>query len=318
MRKAPAEVQMTKICDTEPKQDNCLVRLKAPDSLDLENRWVLSDKFGREPISTERTVDVSRQHATELLAAGWHEIGPTPELYVQPYMIEPMTRPGGAGYVHLSSALLWIMTKGAPEPKSLTNSETWQAAVDLLLPLIRTGEVEIVGRPEGIRPQMFAGAAVSGPLNNCARPGCERWIWSMPYVDPQTWDERGFNDQLYLRVTEPAAFTHLEVRKSDILREFAFPNLGCPSSGAGPVVDLPDPTPTVLNDGHWYKLIEPRSAATKSNVAYKAISIVFPKGRVPVGLTYREIADKIKPQLVKMGEAGGAADSTLRRILKRP
>lgn len=74
----------------------------------------------------------------------------------------------------------------------------------------------------------------------------------MPYVDPQTWDERGFNDQLYLRVTGPAAFTHLEVRKSDILREFAFPHLGCPSSGAGPVVDLPDPktdTPAVSTKG---------------------------------------------------------------------
>ncbi len=217
---------MTKSCNTEPKQDNCLVRLKAPDL--FKGKRLLSDKFSRELLSPERTVDVSRQYAAELLEAGWHEIRPTPELDVQPYMIEPMTRPGGAGYVPLSSALLWIMTKGEPETKNLTDAEAWQAAVDLLLPLIRTGEVEIAGRPEGIKRQMFAGAAVSGPLNDRARPGCERWICSMPYVDPQMWDEGGFNDQLYLRVSGSAAFTHLEVRKSDMLREFVFPNADRP------------------------------------------------------------------------------------------
>jgi len=59
---------MTKSCNTEPKQDNCLVRLKAPDL--FKGKRLLSDKFSRELLSPERTVDVSRQYAAELLEAG--------------------------------------------------------------------------------------------------------------------------------------------------------------------------------------------------------------------------------------------------------
>ena len=51
--------------------------------------------------------------------------------------------------------------------------------------------------------------------------GDKPWINCTPYVDEEHWNN-DFNDQLYLQKSGPASWTHLQVRKSDILREFSF------------------------------------------------------------------------------------------------
>ena len=66
---------------------------------------------------------------------------------IQPYMIEPMMQPGTAGYVPFCAALHWIMTDGGSVNRNLEDLESWEAGVQRLLPLISTGEVQIVGRP---------------------------------------------------------------------------------------------------------------------------------------------------------------------------
>jgi hypothetical protein len=69
------------------------------------------------------------------------------EYLVEPYMIEPLMRAGTAGYVPLCSAFHWIMTEAGQKVQHLEDSELWKASVERLLPLISTGEVQIIGTP---------------------------------------------------------------------------------------------------------------------------------------------------------------------------
>ena len=51
--------------------------------------------------------------------------------------------------------------------------------------------------------------------------GDDPWIGCMPYVDQQHWSS-DFNDKLYLSKFGPATWTHLQVKKADVLREIKF------------------------------------------------------------------------------------------------
>ena len=151
---------------------------------------------------------------------------------VESYMIEPMNGQEVAGYVPLSSALLWIMTDGGSTRRTLQDVEAWNAAVEVLLPLISTGEIEIIGRPangppEIIKGSTFAGIVVSTPLHESIDMlvGDDPWISCTPFVDLEHWS-RGFNDQVFLYKARPAAWTHLQVKKSDVVRHFIFSNIG--------------------------------------------------------------------------------------------
>ena len=151
------------------------------------------------------------------------------EFLVEPYMIEPMMRPSPAGYVPLCSALHWIMTEAGRKVQHLEDSQPWAAAVERLMPLISTGEVQIIGRPSSggppraIEGHTFAGISVSQPMHDTLAliAGDNPWISCTPYVDEEHWGDV-FNDQLYVSKVGPAAWTHLQLRKSDVLREIVF------------------------------------------------------------------------------------------------
>jgi hypothetical protein len=151
------------------------------------------------------------------------------EFLVQPYMIEPMTRTGTAGYVPFCAALHWIITEGGTVSKNLEDFEAWNDSVQRLLPLISTGEIQIVGRPasggpaQTIASETFAGVLVSHALRDefSIIVGDDPWISCMPYIDQQHWNS-DFNDKLYLSNFGSPTWTHLQVRKSDVLREIKF------------------------------------------------------------------------------------------------
>ncbi|MCK1721274.1 hypothetical protein [Bradyrhizobium sp. 141] len=151
------------------------------------------------------------------------------EYLVEPYMIEPMMRPGTAGYVPFCSAVHWVMTEGGQKVQHLEDSQLWKASVEMLLPLMSTGEVQIIGTPSSggapkvIEPQIFAGILVSEPMRDSFEmiTGDKPWISCIPYLDEEHWNN-GFNDQLYLQRSGPASWTHLQVKKSDVLREIIF------------------------------------------------------------------------------------------------
>ncbi|MDN4986566.1 hypothetical protein QY049_25740 [Bradyrhizobium sp. WYCCWR 13022] len=151
------------------------------------------------------------------------------ESLVEPYMIEPMMRVGTAGYVPFCSVVHWIMTEAGRNIQHLEDSRLWKASVDRLLPLISTGEVQIIGTPQSggapkpIEGHVFAGVLVSEPLRDSFDmiTGDKPWISCIPYVDEEHWNN-DFNDQLYLSKSGGAAWTHLQVRKSDVIREVSF------------------------------------------------------------------------------------------------
>jgi hypothetical protein len=151
------------------------------------------------------------------------------EFLVQPYMIEPMTRTGTAGYVPFCAALHWTMTEGGAASRNLEDFAAWNDSVKKILPLISTGEIQIVGRPasggpaETVASETFAGVLVSHALRDgfSIIVGDDPWISCAPYVDEQYWNS-GFNDKLYLTRYGSAGWTHLQVKKADVLREIKF------------------------------------------------------------------------------------------------
>ena len=151
------------------------------------------------------------------------------EFLVQPYMIEPMTRTATAGYVPFCAALHWIVTEGGTLSKNLEDFGAWKDSVKRILPLISTGELQIVGRPSSGGPaqtipsETFAGVLVSHALRDelSIIVGDDPWISCTPYMDQQHWSS-DFNDKLYLSSYGPANWTHLQARKGDLLREIKF------------------------------------------------------------------------------------------------
>ena len=149
------------------------------------------------------------------------------EFLVESYMIEPLMRAGAAGYVPLCSALHWIMTEAGHKVQHLADSKAWNASVEKLLPMISTGEVQIIGTPnsgggsEAIDGHIFAGVLVSEPMRDSFEiiTGDRPWISCTPYVNAEYW-MHDFNDQLFLQKSGPASWTHLQVKKADVLREF--------------------------------------------------------------------------------------------------
>lgn len=148
------------------------------------------------------------------------------EFPVEPTMMEPMLRSGAAGYVPLSSAIYWIMTEAGNVSRYLNDTQSWEATVRRLTPLMSTGEVEVIGRnlsgqPQPLDRHLFAQIPIGHPLRESFsllfRDG--PWISCTPYLDEEHWG-RDFNDIMYLVRATPPAFTHLQVKKSDILKHF--------------------------------------------------------------------------------------------------
>jgi hypothetical protein len=148
------------------------------------------------------------------------------EYLVEPYMIEPMMRDGTTGYVPLCCVVHWIMTEAGTKVRHLEDRQAWTTSVAKLIQPISTGEIEIIGRPRSggppakIEGHVFAGILVAEPLHVSFEmlTGDVPWVGCTPYVDDKRWGD-DFNDHLYLGKTGPASWTHLQVKKSDVLRE---------------------------------------------------------------------------------------------------
>jgi len=163
---------------------------------------------------------------------------------VEAYMIEPMTRPTSAGYVPLSSALLWICTRAGTAAMDLENVEAWDDSVAQLLPLISTGEIGILGKhhskgpPEKIPNHYFAAINVARPLSEYGFLFSDNpWISFTTFVDLEGWND-GDNDKMFLERSGPATWTHLQVKKADVLREF--PSFGWGAATRKSSATLPD------------------------------------------------------------------------------
>jgi hypothetical protein len=146
---------------------------------------------------------------------------------IEAHMIEPMTRTGTSGYVPLSSALLWVCTSAGTQKADLGDIVLWEQSVAELLPLFATGEIEVVGQgnsgglPERLPGHYFSKIKVSQPLSDYPFLFSDGpWISCCPYIDQKHWDS-DFNDKIFIEKSGPASWTHLQVKKVDVSREFS-------------------------------------------------------------------------------------------------
>ena len=107
---------------------------------------------------------------------------------------EPAIRPEGPGYMGLSAAACWIACKGGVGSFFARDKEAWSAAFAKLLPAIASGDVEIIGRqnglvlPDRINGRKFSSIPVDYPyqdhacsdleLGNEARLECSGYCWN--------------------------------------------------------------------------------------------------------------------------------------------
>jgi hypothetical protein len=227
-------------------------------------------------------------------------------------MIEPMTRPETADYIPVSSALLWMTTNAGST--SLSDTAAWEAAVNRLRPLISTEQIEIIGRQAGsgpsrpIKGHIFADVLVSGPLKDPAwSSGGNPWILSFPY-NPEMW-ERGFNDQLFLYSSTPAAWTHLQLKKSDVLREFQdATTIGKLENNQKQSIDG-----AIFNKPEYYSMVQ--VSGRRHEWVFRAMAEIWPNHRVP-RKSIAEIEKKIAPAFKRIsGQDGGPGSDNIRRIL---
>jgi hypothetical protein len=150
---------------------------------------------------------------------------------IEPYMLEPVHRPGSAGFVPLCSALQWIMARGGTHPVMMDDKDEWTRAVDTLWPLISGGDIELIGLHRSqaltgrIPPEALTLVRVLAPLQASIEDmvlESPSHVDCTPYVDAEHWT-KDFNDRLYETGKPGATWTHLQVRKSDLLARWPRP-----------------------------------------------------------------------------------------------
>lgn len=150
------------------------------------------------------------------------------EAFIEPSMLEPLQGPERAGYVPLCAAIHWIATDGGLHRVRLFDLESWSAAIAKLRPLIASGEFEVIGLPRGgglaeaVAPAAFALVKILPPIPNSLGDilvSSASHVNCNFYVGEAGWRDH-FNDGLYVSGERGPAWTHLQVKKSDILRRW--------------------------------------------------------------------------------------------------
>jgi hypothetical protein len=150
-------------------------------------------------------------------------------ILIQPAMLEPISKPGDAGYVPLCATLHWIMTSSGTRTVEIDNEAAWIESVEKLFPLLCEGLIELIGLPcgrsvpERVQPLSLALVRVLSPLEDSSGIYSPAHISTSPFVDEEHW-LRIFNDQLYYRNQAIPAWTLLQVRKSDVLSYWPKPS----------------------------------------------------------------------------------------------
>jgi hypothetical protein len=113
----------------------------------------------------------------------------------------------------------------------MDDHEAWKSAVDKLWPLICGGEIELNGLPRGsgladrIPSHELTLIRVFPPLRNALNDillNAPSHIACTTYFDEELWS-RDFNDQLYITGQPRPAWTHLQLRKNELLKRWPRP-----------------------------------------------------------------------------------------------
>jgi hypothetical protein len=142
----------------------------------------------------------------------------------------PPRNPNLPGWMSISDAAYWIASEGGRISFDLNNLQKWQAAFYQLLSLISSSQISVIGRRHGrglaaaVPGASFSGIAVDYPYSDspmdlllCERPHLQCY----GIVDDEHW-EKAFNDCLMSDDRHVPEYSHLQVRNSDLAKEFPF------------------------------------------------------------------------------------------------
>jgi hypothetical protein len=139
----------------------------------------------------------------------------------------PPMLPNGPGYMPLTSAAHWIASKGGTVSTG-NDEQLWRPAFDDLLGRITSREVEVIGRRgagnESVPGHLFARIQVAYPYSDLlvrTLLGDNAYLDCYPFVDDDQW-QRESSDKLYASGRGEPQWTHLQVRKPDIVRFWPF------------------------------------------------------------------------------------------------
>jgi hypothetical protein len=123
------------------------------------------------------------------------------------------------------------MTSGGTRAVAMDDRDAWTSSVDKLFPRIVTGDIELNGLRCG-EPMARRLPSAELALVKVLPPVCDAigdillhspsHISCCAFIDKEHWF-RGFNDQLFEKGRAFAAWTHLQVRKDDLLSRWPKP-----------------------------------------------------------------------------------------------
>jgi hypothetical protein len=225
---------------------------------------------------------------------------------------EPAIHPEGSGYMSLAAAACWIACESGARSFFSRDKEAWTATFAKLLPAIAGGNVDIIGRQNGlglsdrIDGSKFSSISVDYPyqerpcldleLGNKARLECSGYYWE----DADGWENH--TDALWGAGGSRLEYTHLQVKKEDIRRlwPIASRKISAEKKGANDYYLLP---------------AKPPPASQKMVVAaYVALLALYPDRRVPK-ISVEELASIASIRSRKRGGPLLDRDS-VRRALK--
>ena len=146
---------------------------------------------------------------------------------IEPYMLKPISAVGNAGFVPLCATLQWIMS-GSGRRETTMDDPAWYEAVEQLWPLVCSGEMELVGLEAGhSKTARLPGHALTlvkvlPPLHNSIGDillNAQSHVACTPFVDQKHWEE-DFNDKLYERGRGTPTWSHLQLRKDQVLKKW--------------------------------------------------------------------------------------------------
>ena len=143
---------------------------------------------------------------------------------IEAAMIGPLSEQGNSGYVPLCAAVQWIMCDAGAR-LAVMDQAAWDAAIQKLWPDIATGQIEMIGLPAGqSMPAHMLGHTLA--IMKALPPlpisigellvGSRSFIQCTPFQNLTDW-HGDFNDKLYESGRVAAAWTHLQLKKVDVL-----------------------------------------------------------------------------------------------------
>jgi hypothetical protein len=133
-------------------------------------------------------------------------------------------------YVPFSVAVCWIVANGGRKVVAIKDKAEWQTAAKSLLSHLAAAEIEVIGCGEDRESKSLSGTAFDSV--DCPHPYGRPIQYELPdhktyircafYSDEEHWKE-GYNDQFFLEGKIRPHWTHIRVRRDEVLEKWPPP-----------------------------------------------------------------------------------------------